>query len=173
MMDAGCYCAHTLRFFPGCSRPLVTSATAGNLMDAGAVDGRMQASLSYPAGSCGSSGVLGAAAVGHLEADLRHKGLWPRTRFIATGTQGRLEINNFILPAMGHSISVTSTLAQPNSPDGKSDSLGDGLREKRHSIEVYGSGESNYYYQVRERGHKYATAASIRQVRQDSALDGT
>jgi hypothetical protein len=29
MMDAGCYCAHTLRFFPGCSRPHVTSATAG------------------------------------------------------------------------------------------------------------------------------------------------
>jgi hypothetical protein len=61
---------------------------AGKLMDGGAVDGRMQATLTYPSGSSSSSssGVLGAAAVGKLEADLRHKGLWPRTRFVATGT---------------------------------------------------------------------------------------
>uniref|UniRef100_A0A383VUP1 D-xylose 1-dehydrogenase (NADP(+), D-xylono-1,5-lactone-forming) n=2 Tax=Tetradesmus obliquus TaxID=3088 RepID=A0A383VUP1_TETOB len=155
MMDAGCYCAHTLRFFPGCSRPHVTSATAGKLMDGGAVDGRMQATLAYPKGSSSSSSsssALGAAAVGKLEADLRHKGLWPRTRFVATGTLGRVEINNFILPSMGHNISITRTLAQPGGPGNKSDcspdSLGDGLKEQRHSIEVYGSGESNYYYQL-------------------------
>jgi hypothetical protein len=65
--------------------------------------------------------------------------------------RGRLEIVNFILPSMGHSISVTRTLAQPDSPSRRPDSLGDGLREQRHSIEVYGSGESNYYYQVRHR----------------------
>jgi hypothetical protein len=62
--------------------------------------------------------------------------------------RGRLEIQNFILPSMAHSISLVTTLAQPDSPNRQSDSLGDGLREKRQSLEVYGSGESNYYYQV-------------------------
>jgi hypothetical protein len=52
---------------------------------------------------------------------------------------------------MGHSIAISRTFAQPDSPDRKSDSLGDGLHEKRQSIEVYGSGESNYYYQVTRR----------------------
>jgi hypothetical protein len=54
------------------------------------VDGRMQATLSYPqrsSSSSSSAGVLGAGTVGKLEADLRHKGLWPRTRLIATGTK--------------------------------------------------------------------------------------
>lgn len=86
-MDAGCYCAHTLRFFPGCSRPKVVTAQASKLMDEGRVDGRMTAVLSYPLGCGGSSGVLGAAAVGRLEADLKHSGLWPRTRFTAVGTK--------------------------------------------------------------------------------------
>lgn len=91
MMDAGCYCAHTLRFFPGCSRPRVVDARASKLVDGGRVDGRMTATLSYPAsgakGSGGGGGVLGAATVGRLAADLRHDGLWPRTRFAAVGTK--------------------------------------------------------------------------------------
>lgn len=82
MMDAGCYCAHTLRFFPGCSRPKVISATAEKLCDDGRVDGRMTASISYPA-----AGSAAAGAVGRLEADLRHGGLWPQTRFTAVGTR--------------------------------------------------------------------------------------
>jgi hypothetical protein len=57
-------------------------------MDGGAVDGRMQATLAYPTSSISSSALGGAAAaVGKLEADLRHKGLWPSTQFVATGTQ--------------------------------------------------------------------------------------
>jgi hypothetical protein len=47
-----------------------------------------------------------------------------------------------------YGIAVSRTFAQPDSPDRQADSLGDGLWEKRQSIEVYGSGESNYYYQV-------------------------
>eukprot|EP00879_Flechtneria_rotunda_P032865 GHRR01036284.1.p1 GENE.GHRR01036284.1~~GHRR01036284.1.p1 ORF type:complete len:124 (-),score=23.81 GHRR01036284.1:510-881(-) len=84
LMDAGCYCAHTLRFFPGCSRPKVRAAHAEKLVDYGRVDGHMSAELSYPPleGS-----VLCAGTVGRLEADLRHMSLWPTTKFTALGTK--------------------------------------------------------------------------------------
>jgi len=55
MMDAGCYCAHTLRFFPGCSQPQVVRATAEKLVDDGQVDGRMTAQLRYPSSGKGKS----------------------------------------------------------------------------------------------------------------------
>lgn len=63
----------------------VQQAAASKLLDDGQIDGRMTATLSYPAGSCSSS--LAAGAVGHMEADLRHDGLWPVTKFVATGTK--------------------------------------------------------------------------------------
>jgi predicted dehydrogenase len=144
MMDAGCYCAHTLRFFPGCSRPKVVSATAGKLVDNGRVDGHMTAVISYPA-SCGAA----VGAVGKLEADLRHGGLWPQTRFTAVGTRGRLEMDNFIMPFMGHTLSITRALPDVTSPSNKCDSIGGELREREQKLAVYGSNESNYYYQLR------------------------
>jgi hypothetical protein len=129
-MDAGCYCAHSLRFFSGCSKPKVRvvvlarkvcdvtttsadidrrifsalcplytpsgahnnaqveSAAASKLMDGGAIDGRMTATLSFPSSSSSSSsGVLAAGAVGRMQADLRHEGWWPSTLFSAVGTK--------------------------------------------------------------------------------------
>lgn len=153
-MDAGCYCAHSLRFFPGCSRPRVLDAAASKLVDGRQIDGRMTATLTYPCGSSsssGSAGALAAGAVGVMEADLRHEGLWPTTHFIATGTKGRLEMKNFIMPPVGHSISLTRLVTDPTSrdnPDRQPGVIGDNLREVKQTLEVYGSGESNYYYQL-------------------------
>eukprot|EP00879_Flechtneria_rotunda_P025377 GHRR01026964.1.p1 GENE.GHRR01026964.1~~GHRR01026964.1.p1 ORF type:complete len:383 (+),score=104.82 GHRR01026964.1:302-1450(+) len=145
MMDAGCYCAHTLRFFPGCSRPKVRAAHAEKLVDYGRVDGHMSAELSYPPleGS-----VLCAGTVGRLEADLRHMSLWPTTKFTALGTKGRLSMDNFIMPFMGHTLCLTRMVPDTSSPSRKADSLGDGLNEQKQQIRVYGNGESNYYYQL-------------------------
>ena len=84
--NTGAYCKDTVQLKLHCLSFIIL-LPAGKLMDGGAVDGRMQATLAYPKGSSSSSSsALGAAAVGKLEADLRHKGLWPRTRFVATGT---------------------------------------------------------------------------------------
>lgn len=72
----------------------VLDASASKLVDGGQIDGRMTATLTYPSGGSGSSsssggsaGTLAAGAVGIMEADLRHEGLWPTTHFIATGTK--------------------------------------------------------------------------------------
>jgi hypothetical protein len=81
--------------------------------------------------------------------------------------RGRLEINNFILPSMGHSIAISRTFAQADSPDRSADSLGDGLRETQQSVEVYGSGESNYYYQVSRRDSPAAAATARAGLQQD------
>jgi len=64
----------------------VETAAASKLLDNGQIDGRMTATLSYPAATC-SKASLAAGAVGTMEADLRHEGLWPVTHFIATGTK--------------------------------------------------------------------------------------
>jgi hypothetical protein len=58
MMDAGCYCAHTLRFFPGCSRPHVTSATAGEAPVAAATPQQQQQQFA----GCSRSYVTSATA---------------------------------------------------------------------------------------------------------------
>ncbi|KAF8060547.1 D-xylose 1-dehydrogenase NADP(+) 2 [Scenedesmus sp. PABB004] len=147
MMDAGCYCAHALRFFPGCSRPTVTAAQASKLMDGGLVDGAMAATLAYPRPRRGGGGALGAGAVGRLEADLRHPGLWPRTRFVARGTKGRLEMDNFIMPFLGHTLTLTRAPADPADPRDRG-GAGGGAREVVTKLAVYGSGESNYYNQL-------------------------
>jgi hypothetical protein len=63
----------------------VQEAAASKLLDGGQIDGRMTATLSYPASNCSSS--MAAGAVGRMEADLRHDGLWPVTHFIATGSK--------------------------------------------------------------------------------------
>lgn len=62
----------------------VQEAAASKLLDGGQIDGRMTATLTYPSGS-GST--LAAGAIGRMEADLRHEGLWPTTHFIATGSK--------------------------------------------------------------------------------------
>lgn len=36
-MDAGCYCAHSLRFFPGCSRPKVCCCSCVQALKAEAI----------------------------------------------------------------------------------------------------------------------------------------
>lgn len=77
--------AHGLLCLPSLPHQ-VQEAEASKLVDNGQIDGRMTATLSYPASACGS-GSLTAGAVGHMEADLRHDGLWPVTHFIATGTK--------------------------------------------------------------------------------------
>jgi hypothetical protein len=65
----------------------VQQAEASKLLDNGQIDGRMTATLSYPVGSSSSSSSVAAGAVGRMEADLRHDGLWPVTKFVATGTK--------------------------------------------------------------------------------------
>eukprot|EP00775_Hariotina_reticulata_P008090 gene8090-8283_t len=147
MMDAGCYCAHTLRFFPGCSRPKVAWATAEKLVDDGRVDGRMTAQLQYPSSSKGAG--LTAGTVGQLEADLRHTELWPRTHFAAEGTKGRLEMDNFIMPFMGHALTLTRLVQDPDLLlSGNQEGAQDLRQEQQQKLAVYGSGESNYYYQL-------------------------
>ena len=64
----------------------VKEAAASKLVDNGQIDGRMTATLTYPASACGK-GSLAAGAVGRIEADLRHEGLWPTTVFTAVGTK--------------------------------------------------------------------------------------
>ncbi len=93
-MDAGCYCAHALRFFPGVQRPRVLQATASKLLDGGRVDGAVSATVAYT-DSANSSGNcrrrscakrwLAPGAVGHMHADLRAGNLLlPTTRLIAS-----------------------------------------------------------------------------------------
>jgi hypothetical protein len=65
----------------------VQEAEASKLVDNGQIDGRMTATLTYPGSSSSSAGSLAAGAEGRMEADLRHDGLWPVTKFVATGTQ--------------------------------------------------------------------------------------
>jgi hypothetical protein len=83
MMDAGCYCAHTLRHFPGVTRPRVTSATAPQVLPGG-IDVEMLAEVEYPAAAGGSTAVA-AGAKGQLRASLKAPGVWPVTQFRATG----------------------------------------------------------------------------------------
>lgn len=75
MMDAGCYCAHALRFFPGL-QPSVQSAAAQGVLH-GFIDQEMVASVKYP--DCD--------VVGTLQANLKYKGMWPVTHFQAVGTR--------------------------------------------------------------------------------------
>jgi hypothetical protein len=65
----------------------VQGAEASKLVDNGQIDGRMTATVTYPGSSSSRAGSLAAGAVGRMEADLRHDGLWPITQFVATGTQ--------------------------------------------------------------------------------------
>eukprot|EP00878_Enallax_costatus_P016954 GHUV01017797.1.p1 GENE.GHUV01017797.1~~GHUV01017797.1.p1 ORF type:complete len:137 (+),score=39.32 GHUV01017797.1:588-998(+) len=57
-------------------------------------------------------------------------------------------MDNFIMPFMGHTLTITRTISDPNSSNHKSDSLGGELRERDQKLAIYGSGESNYYYQL-------------------------
>ena len=115
MMDAGCYCAHALRFFPGCHLPLVVSAEAHDVLPGG-VDTCMAAAVQYPGGSSISSstssssssstsssgggsgkGLMGgggsgsvdvlSGAVGRLRASLKWEGMMPTTHFTAVGSR--------------------------------------------------------------------------------------
>lgn len=64
----------------------VQKAAASKLLDSGQIDGRMTATVTYPAPGRAQSS-LAVGAVGQMEADLRHDGLWPATEFIAVGTK--------------------------------------------------------------------------------------
>lgn len=52
------------------------------------------------------------------------------------------------MPFMGHSLALIRTSEDAGSSANKPDSLGDGLKESRQALAVYGNGESNYYYQL-------------------------
>jgi hypothetical protein len=96
----------------------VTSAAASKLLDGGLIDGCISATLSYPGGSSGADGsALAAGAVGRLQADLRHPGLWPSTLFAATGTKcvSTLPCHFFHLPVLRRQRvrCCTSTAPQP------------------------------------------------------------
>lgn len=99
----GCYCAHALRFFPGQEPSEVLSAAAKGTING--CDTGMEAQVAYGgsgsgggsaagasggsnggSGACGRGGV-GRRLVGSLEAELRHKGLFPVTTFTAEGTR--------------------------------------------------------------------------------------
>ncbi|KAI8464650.1 MAG: hypothetical protein J3K34DRAFT_526024 [Monoraphidium minutum] len=129
MMDAGCYCAAALRFFPGLQPTAVTSASAKGIL--GGCDTGMEARLAY-GGPGGGPGQL----VGRLEADLRHEGLLPVTLFTAEGTRGRLSYENFVVPFFGHTITVSGPPPEAGAPPAG------------RTVAVHGSGESNYYYQL-------------------------
>jgi hypothetical protein len=45
-MDAGCYCAHSLRFFPGCSRPQVGPEAAASICQVAVNKGGMPVTVS-------------------------------------------------------------------------------------------------------------------------------
>jgi len=103
----------------------------------GGCDTGMEAKVAY------SSGTSGQQLVGTLEADLRHKGPFPVTMFTAEGTRGRVTIDNFVVPFFGHCITVSTA------PTGVDGGMGGRPSSSTRTVSVYGTGETNYWYQLR------------------------
>ncbi|GBF99789.1 16S rRNA (cytosine(1402)-N(4))-methyltransferase [Raphidocelis subcapitata] len=140
MMDAGCYCAHALRFFPGLEPSAVLAASPKGAPVNGC-DAGMVASVAYgpdPAAAAAGGGGAGPSPrlVGHLDADLRSDALLPVTTLTAEGTRGRLTMDNFLVPFFFHRITVSA-------------SPGDDGPAATRSVCVHGAGESNYWLQLR------------------------
>jgi hypothetical protein len=78
MMDAGCYCAHVLRFLPG-SQPRVLGAWPRKLQADWFIDREMKAAVEYP----GRRGGL----TGALQASLVHSGWLPAADIQVVGSR--------------------------------------------------------------------------------------
>jgi hypothetical protein len=78
MMDAGCYCAHVLRFLPG-SQPRVLGAWPHKLQDDWFIDREMKASVEYPGRPDGLTGAL--------HASLAHSGWLPTADIKLVGSR--------------------------------------------------------------------------------------
>ena len=90
MMDVGAYCMNALRLVTG-EEPKIHEAVATQFTPA--VDGAMQAQMSFPSG-----------AVGSLQCSLIATEL--RSSLTVEGDGGRLQVNNPFLPQLGHGLAL-------------------------------------------------------------------
>ena len=93
LMDLGCYPVHWVRFFAGEEPEVVKACYSPNAMGA---DETVEAALRFP------SGVEARVLASMAEKETFSASL------VVTGTRGRLEVDNPVLPHNGHSVRITT-----------------------------------------------------------------